>query len=116
MSCFLSHCRSAHTYGGGKMASIWTGSLTVGLVNIPIGLKTAVRGDRISFRVLHQEDLAPVKYERVCAADGEAVPWNEIVKGYEYDKGKFVVLTDADFKEAALEPSKTIDILDFVRE
>jgi DNA end-binding protein Ku len=98
------------------MASIWKGSLTFGLVNIPVELKTAVRGDRISFRLLHQEDLSPVKYERVCAADGETVPWNEIVKGYEYEKGKFVVMTDADFKEAALESSKTIDILDFVKE
>jgi len=98
------------------MAAIWKGSLTFGLVNIPVELKTAVRADHISFRLLHKEDLSPVKYERVCQADGETVPWNEIVKGYEYDKGKFVVLTDEDFKAAALEQSKTIDILDFVKE
>src|SRR5687767_11555810 len=98
------------------MASIWKGSLTFGLVNIPVELKTAVRADHISFRLLHKEDLSPVKYERVCSADGETVPWNEIVKGYEYDKGKFVVLTDEDFKAAALEHSKTIDILGFVKE
>jgi DNA end-binding protein Ku len=98
------------------MAAIWKGSLTFGLVNIPVELKTAVRADHISFRLLHEEDLSPVKYERVCQADGEAVPWNEIVKGYEYEKGKFVVLTDEDFKAAALESSKTIDILDFVKE
>jgi DNA end-binding protein Ku len=98
------------------MAAIWKGSLTFGLVNIPVELKTAVRADHISFRLLHKEDLSPVRYERVCQADGETVPWNEIVKGYEYDKGKFVVLTDEDFKAAALESSKTIDILDFVKE
>jgi DNA end-binding protein Ku len=98
------------------MAAIWKGSLTFGLVNIPVELKTAVRADHISFRLLHQEDLSPVKYERVCQADGEPVPWSEIVKGYEYEKGRFVVLTDADFKAAALEQSKTIDILDFVKE
>jgi DNA end-binding protein Ku len=98
------------------MAAIWKGSLTFGLVNIPVELKTAVRADHISFRLLHEEDLSPVKYERVCQADGEAVPWNEIVKGYEYEKGKFVVLSDEDFKAAALESSKTIDILDFVKE
>jgi DNA end-binding protein Ku len=98
------------------MAAIWKGSLTFGLVNIPVELKTAVRADHISFRLLHKEDLSPVKYERVCQADGETVPWNEIVKGYEYHKGKFVVLTDEDFKAAALEQSKTIDILDFVKE
>ena len=98
------------------MAAIWKGSLTFGLVNIPVELKTAVRADHISFRLLHEADLSPVKYERVCQADGEAVPWNEIVKGYEYEKGKFVVMTDEDFKTAALESSKTIDILDFVKE
>jgi DNA end-binding protein Ku len=98
------------------MAAIWKGSLTFGLVNIPVELKTAVRADHISFRLLHEEDLSPVKYERVCQADGETVPWNEIVKGYEYEKGKFVVLTDADFKTAALEQSRTIDILDFVKQ
>src|SRR5256714_4192818 len=98
------------------MAAIWKGSLTFGLVNIPVELKTAVRADHISFRLLHKEDLSPVKYERVCQADGETVPWSEIVKGYEYDKGKFVVLTEEDFKAAALEQSKTIDILDFVKE
>jgi DNA end-binding protein Ku len=98
------------------MAAIWKGSLTFGLVNIPVELKTAVRADHISFRLLHEEDLSPVKYERVCSADGETVPWNEIVKGYEYEKGKFIVLTDEDFKTAALEQSRTIDILDFVKQ
>src|SRR6202171_6096589 len=98
------------------MAAIWKASLTFGLVNIPVELKTAVRADHISFRLLHEEDLSPVKYERVCQADGETVPWNEIGKGYEYEKGKFVVLTDADFETAALEHSKTIDIVDFVKE
>lgn len=98
------------------MASIWKGSITFGLVNIPVELKTAVRADHISFRLLHEEDLSPIKYERVCQADGDPVPWNEIVKGYEYEKGKFVVMTDEDFKTAALEQSKTIDILDFVNQ
>src|SRR5678810_292759 len=97
------------------MAAIWKGSLAFGLVNIPVELRTAVRADHISFRLLHEEDLSPVKYERVCQADGEPVPWNEIVKGYEYSKGKFVVLTDEDFKAAAIESSKTIEILDFVK-
>jgi DNA end-binding protein Ku len=98
------------------MASIWKGSLTFGLVHVPVELKTAVRSDHVSFRMLHAEDLSPIKYERVCAADGEPVPWNEIVKGYEYEKGKYVVLTDDDFKQAALDQSRTIDIIDFVRE
>jgi len=98
------------------MAAIWKGSITFGLVNIPVELRSAVRTDNISFRMLHEEDLSPIKYERVCAADGEPVPWEEIVKGYEYTKGKFVVMTDEDFKAAALESSKVIDIIDFVKE
>jgi len=98
------------------MAAIWKGSVAFGLVNIPVELRTAVRSDHISFRLLHEEDLSPIKYERVCQAEGEPVPWNEIVKGYEYEKGKFVVLTDKDFKAAAVEKTNTIDILDFVRQ
>jgi DNA end-binding protein Ku len=98
------------------MASIWKGSITFGLVNIPVQMQSAVRADHISFRLLHSEDLSPVKYERVCQADGEPVPWGEIVKGYEYSKGQYVVLSDEDFKAAALESSKTIDILDFVND
>lgn len=98
------------------MAAIWKGAISFGLVSIPVELRTAVRGDRISFRMLHAEDLSPVKYERVCAEDGQPVPWSEIVKGYEYTKGKYVVLTDEDFERAALEGSRAIDILDFVKQ
>jgi DNA end-binding protein Ku len=98
------------------MAAIWRGNITFGLVNIPVELRGAVRSDNISFRLLHAEDLSPVRYERVCQEEDETVPWDEIVKGYEYEKGKFVVMTDDDFKTAALEQSKTIDILDFVKQ
>ena len=98
------------------MATIWKGALSFGLVNIPVELRSAVRPDHISFRLLHKKDLSPVKYERVSSRTGETVPWSEIVKGYEYEKGKYVVVTDDDFRTAALEGSKTIDILDFVQE
>ena len=98
------------------MAAIWKGSVAFGLVNIPVELRTAIRSDHISFRLLHEQDLSPIKYERVCQAESEPVPWNEIVKAYEYEKGKFVVLTDKDFKAAAVEKTNTIDILDFVRQ
>ena len=97
------------------MASIWKGSIAFGLVNIPVDLRSAVREENISFRQLHESDMAPIKYERVCSIDGETVPYNEIVKGYEYAKGKFVVMEDEDFKAAAIESSRTIDILDFVQ-
>ena len=97
------------------MRPLWTGALTFGLVNIPVRLHSAVQAkERVSFRLLHKKDLSPIRYERVCQKEGEAVDWKEIVKGYEYTKGKFVVLTDEDFKAAAIESSKTIDIIDFV--
>jgi len=116
--CLLSRTAAAAplTPTDGAMATIWKGSLTFGLVNIPVELRTAVRSDHISFRLLHAEDLSPVKFERISARTGEPVPWHEIVKGYEYTKGQYVVLTDEDFRAAALESSKTIDIVDFVQE
>ena len=99
------------------MRPTWSGTLVFGLVAIPVTMHSAVRSkERISFRMLHKDDLSPIKYDRVCEAEGVSVPWNEIVKGYEYKKGKFVVLTDEDFKQAAIESTKTIEILGFVDE
>ena len=95
------------------MATIWKGALTFGLVNVPVEMRTAVRSDHVSFRLLNKADLTPVKNERVNR-HGEPVAWKDVVKGYEYEKGQFVVLTEEDFKSAALESSKTIDICDFV--
>jgi DNA end-binding protein Ku len=84
-------------------------------VNIPVRLHSAVQGkEKVSFRLLRKDDHSPIKYERVAQKDGEVVDWKDIVKGYEYTKGKFVVLEDDDFKAAAIESSKTIEILDFV--
>jgi DNA end-binding protein Ku len=94
--------------------SIWKGSLAFGLVNIPIELYSATRDHRPKFRLLHAKDEAPVRYERVCQSEGKPVAWEDLVKGYEYEKGQFVVMTKDDFKTAALEQTKTIDILDFV--
>ena len=96
--------------------SIWKGAITFGLVNIPVELHTAVRSEsRISFRQLHKKDNAPIKYDRVCSKEEKSVPWDEIVKGYEYSKGKFVILDEEDFRAAAIESTKTIDIQDFVK-
>jgi DNA end-binding protein Ku len=94
--------------------AIWKGSIAFGLVNIPTELYSAVRDHRPRFRLLHAKDESPVQYERVCQAEGKPVAWEDLVKGYEYEKGQFVVLTKDDFKTAALEKTKTIDILDFV--
>jgi DNA end-binding protein Ku len=95
--------------------ALWKGSISFGLVNIPIELHTAVRENRPRFRMLHAKDRSPIRFERVCAKDGTAVAWDELVKGYEYEKGHFVVLTKEDFQAAALEKSRTVDILDFVQ-
>jgi DNA end-binding protein Ku len=95
--------------------SLWKGSISFGLVNIPVELHTAVRDHRPRFRMLHAADKSPVKYERVCIKDGHAVAWEDLVKGYEYAKGHFVVLTKDDFKAAAVEKTRTIDIIDFVK-
>ena len=94
--------------------SMWKGSIAFGLVNIPVELYSAVRDHRPKFRLLHAKDESPVQYERVCQKEGKAVGWEDLVKGFEYEKGQFVVLTKDDFKTAALEKTKTIDILDFV--
>jgi DNA end-binding protein Ku len=95
--------------------AIWKGSIAFGLVNIPVELHTAVRDSRPRFRMLHAEDKSPVKFERVCAREGKPVAWEELVKGYEYEKGRFVILTKEDFRTAALEKSRTIDIRSFVK-
>ena len=95
--------------------ALWKGSLAFGLVNIPVELHTAVRDSRPRFRMLHAKDKSPVKFERVCAREGKPVAWEDLVKGYEYQKGHFVVLTKEDFKQAALEKSRTVDIRNFVK-
>ena len=94
--------------------SMWKGAIAFGLVNIPVELYSAVRDQRPRFRMLHAKDESPVKYERVCQRDGKPVAWEDLVKGYEYQKGHFVVLTKDDFKTAALEKTRTVDIMDFV--
>ena len=94
--------------------AIWTGSLSFGLVNIPIEVHTAVRDHRPRFRMLHAKDRSPINFERVCQKDGKTVAWDDLVKGYEYEKGRFVVLTKEDFAAAALEKTRRIDVLDFV--
>jgi len=94
--------------------AMWKGSVAFGLVNIPIELYSATRDHRPKFRMLHAKDESPVHYERVCQTEGKPVAWEDLVKGFEFEKGRFVVLTKDDFKTAALEKTKTIDILDFV--
>jgi DNA end-binding protein Ku len=94
--------------------ALWKGSLSFGLVNIPIELHTAVRSHRPRFRMLHAKDKSPVRFQRVCIRDGHPVAWEDLVKGYEYAKGRFVVMTKEDFQAAAVEKTRTVDIIDFV--
>src|SRR5437870_5810650 len=96
------------------MRAIWKGSISFGLVNIPIALYPATRREELSFRLLRKGDLSPVNYKRVAEKDGKEVPWEQIVKGYEYEKGKYVVLRDEDFQRVDLEATQTVDIQDFV--
>ncbi len=94
--------------------AIWKGSISFGLVNIPIALYPATKGEELKFRLLRKTDLSPVNYKRVAETDGKEVPWDQIVKGYEYEKGKYVVLKDEDFQRVDVEATQTVDIQDFV--
>jgi DNA end-binding protein Ku len=96
------------------MRAIWKGTVSFGLVNIPIALYPATRREELKFRLLRKSDLSPVNYKRVAEKDGKEVPWNQIVKGYEYEKGKYVVLKEDDFQRVDLEATQTVEIQDFV--
>lgn len=98
------------------MRSIWKGSISFGLVNIPVHMYTASREKEISFVLLHKKDLSEIRYARICKAEGKEVPWEEIVKGYEYEKGDFVIFDEKDFEKANLKKTKTIEILHFIKE
>src|SRR5471030_2125834 len=97
------------------MRSMWNGTISFGLVTIHVALYPATRRDELTFRLLRKSDQSPVNYKRVAQADGKEVKWENIVKGYEYEKGKFVILKPDDFKRVDLEAAaQTIDIMDFV--
>ncbi|MGN6514114.1 MAG: Ku protein [Lysobacteraceae bacterium] len=94
---------------------VWSGTLSFGLLNIPVSLMSGEKPSAdISFRMLDSRNNAPVKYERVNAETGEEVPWKDIVKAYEYEKGSFVVLDPEDIKSAAPESHDAIDVEGFV--
>ncbi|HEX9942000.1 MAG TPA: Ku protein [Thermoanaerobaculia bacterium] len=94
--------------------AIWKGSISFGLVNIPVGLYSAESRDEISFKLLDRKTMSPIHYKRVAEESGKEVPWEETVRGYEFEEGKYVVLSDEDLKRAAPEATQTIDIIDFV--
>ncbi len=94
---------------------LWKGAISFGLVNVPVELYPAQkRTSELDLTMLDKRDLAPVGYKRYNKASGEDVPWAEVVKGYEYQDGKYVVLSDEDFRRANVEASRTVEILSFV--
>lgn len=93
---------------------IWKGNISFGLVQIPVSLYPAESRDELRFSLLDKHDLAPIGNKRYNKNSGKDVPWNEVVKGYEYEEGKFVVLTDEDFRRANVKATQTVDIIDFV--
>jgi DNA end-binding protein Ku len=95
---------------------LWTGSLSFGLVNVPVSIFTVVRDLDLHFRQLHEKDGAPIEVQRVCSKEDVEVPYEEIGHGYELDDGAQVVLTDEELEAAAPEKTRTIDIERFVEE
>lgn len=94
--------------------AIWNGTINFGLVTIPVKLFTAVRENELHFNQLHSKDKGRIRYQRVCETCGKEVAWDDIIKGYEYEKGDYVTLTDDDLKQANVEATQSIDIVQFV--
>ena len=98
------------------MHAIWKGSISFGLVNIPINLYSGSEESRINLRLLHKKDYSPIRYLKVCKAEDKEVSYDEIVKGFEYQKNQFIVLTEKDFEKANVRATHLIDIVEFVNE
>jgi DNA end-binding protein Ku len=96
------------------MRPLWKGAITFGLVTIPVSLYPATRSEELKFKMLRKSDHSPINYKRVAEADGKEVQWKEIVKGYEYEKGKYVILKEEDFTRVDVEATQTVDIINFV--
>src|SRR2546425_3020288 len=97
------------------MRPLWKGSISFGLVNIPVGLYSATKAARdVKFHLLRDSDLSRIRYKRVAEADEKEVSWDHIVKGYEYQKGEYVVLTDEDFQRVEIKSNQIVDIREFV--
>ena len=95
--------------------TMWKGAISFGLVTIPVRMYPATEEKTLKFNQLHDEDMGRIKYQRVCAIDGEEVPFEHIVKGYEYSKDRYVILEDEDFAAVPVESNHTIDIHQFVQ-
>jgi len=97
-----------------NMRAMWTGGISFGLIYIPVNLYTATQGVQLDLDMLSKKDLSPVKYARIDKETGKEVPWKDVVKGFQYQKGDYVVLTDEDFEKVDIHRSKSIEISCFV--
>ena len=98
------------------MRAMWKGSISFGLVNIPVKLISASHEKEFSFKMLHKKDMSEIRYAKMCKVEDKEIPWNEIVKGYEYKPGEFITIEDEDFKKVNLKKSSSIDIIHFIKE
>ena len=82
------------------MRAIWTGAISFGLINIPVRLYSATATEeKIQFDMLHKKDLSPIRFARVCKSDGREIPYDQIVKGYEYQKGDYIVIDEEEYEK-----------------
>ncbi len=95
--------------------ALWKGAISFGLVQVPVSLYPATRSEELNFDMIDKRDFSPVGYRRVNKRTGEEVPWSDIVKGYEYEDGEYVVVTDEDFRQANVKATQTVEILSFVK-
>lgn len=98
------------------MRPIWSGVLSFGLINIPIKVYSGTAGTKFEFNFLHRTDYSPIRYAKVCRKDGRELTQDDIVKGYEYRDGDYVVLTNEDLKKINMDRSQAIDVIGFVKE
>lgn len=96
------------------MRPMWSGAVSFGLVNIPVRLYSATEEHKLDFNFLHKTDLSPIRYVKVCKEEGTEVTQADIVRGYEFERGRYIVMDDEDFRRASPRKTKTIDIVDFV--
>lgn len=101
--------------GGQSMRPVWKGAVSFGLVNIPVKMYTASEDKSIKFKYLHSKCSTPLKYQRICPRCNQEVQWEEIVRGYEYQKDRFIVMKDEDFEAIPTNKTRTIDIIDFCK-
>ena len=94
--------------------ALWTGTITFGLVNVPVRIYSAVHQHKLDFHLVHEKDDSPIGYQKICKLEEKPVPNDEIVKAYEFKKGEFVQLTDEDFEAVQVEGQHSIDLVDFV--